>query len=513
MNIPFFSSLFTKKSQSLTIPDSILVNRLKSITESTDLELFKDMTIYHHSQKYSIPLMILDMKRGIFLFEIREWTYDELKNSTIERAENQTASKDTLSYQKTQNIIDRKFNELTHHDAVPIFNYLLMENLNADEYEHLDESFKELLPRERVIFSDSSQEEIMQKLEYSEVSKVLLPPKEAIIGNLLIQHTIVNDDLTLKLCDAEQIAFIESEITGVQVLTADNDTDKSSVLLLKAILERLNKPDEQFVIIKPTHLACDILRKKLVDIVEHAIVEIDLTSIMILTPLELINLHRNRLKKEPIVGNITIDNSLMHKSFNITDLILCDDSNLLPDKFIDYLIHIQNKANLLLVNSPLKEAEYNFNKEEKTDKNIDVKFHQANPHAKALQLISKLLQTSEAKNITVVSNNLSREKLNDDLEFFIKDKAILLDSSQNLINQNFDSLLLLSYADTNALQTEHLILLDLCFSSVSEIDYALSMASSSVDIVFEENCKEIEELRIKYETNYERRELEEETIS
>lgn len=513
MNIPFLTSLFKKKSKSLTIPDSILVKKLKSITESTALELYKDITIYHHIEKYLIPLMMLDVKRGIYLFEIKEWSYDELKNSKIEKAENQTASKDTLSYQKSQNIIDKKFNELTHHDSVPIFNYLLMENLNTDEYEHLDESFKELLPKNRVIFSDSSPEEIIQKLEYAEISPSPLPPKEDIIGNLFVQHTILNDDLTLKLCNAKQIEFIESEISGVKVLNVQNDTDKSTVLLLKTILEKLNKPDEDFIIIKPTRLACDILKKKLVDIVEHAIIEIDLTSIMIITPIELINMHRSKLRKEAIVGKIIIENSLMHKSFNLVELILCDDSNLLPDNFIEYLMHIQSNASLVLVNSTLKEAEYNFVQENTINKNIDIQFYNANPHAKALQLISKLLQTVDAKDIVVVSNSLSKEKLNDDLEFFIKDKALLLDSSQNLINQNFDSLLLLTYSDTNALQAEHLILLDLCFTSQAEIDYALNMAKSSVSVIYEDNCKEIEELRIKYESNYERIRVEEETIS
>ena len=513
MNIPFLTSLFKKKSKSLTIPDSILVKKLKSITEFSELTLYKDITIYHHTKNYLIPLMLLDTRRGIYLFERKEWSYDDLKNSKIEKADNQSASKDTLSYQNTQNIIDKKFNEITHHDSVPIFNYLLMENLNADEYEHLDESFKELLPKNRVIFSDSEEGEIIQKLEYAEISLEPLPSKDNIIGNLLIQHTIVNNNSSLKLCTDEQVQFIESEIDGFDVLNSLSDNDKSSVLLLKAILEKLKNPDKKFIIIiKPTILACDILKKKLLDIIEHAIVEIDLTSIMIITPIELVNMHLRKLKKETIVGNVIIDDSLMNKSFNIATLIMCDDSNLMPDNFIQYLIHIQKKSNLVLVNSDIKEAKYVFNNNS-PDESPDIRFHKANPHAKALHLIPKLLEGSEAKGIVVVSNSLSKEKLNDDLEFFIKDKALLLDSSQNLINQNFDSLMLLTYRDTNALQAEHVILLDLCFTSQSEIEYALSIAKRSIDIIYEDECPEIEDLRIKYESNYERSPVEEETLT
>jgi|GEM_PF-1137880 len=512
MNIPFFTSLFKNKSKSLTIPDSILVKKLKSITEFSELTLYKDIALYHHTKNYLIPLMLLDTRRGIYLFERKEWSYDDLKNSKIEKAENQNASKDTLSYQNTQNIIDKKFNEITHHDSVPIFNYLLMENLNADEYEHLDESFKELLPKERVIFSDSEENEIIQKLEYSEISDEPLPSKDNIIGNLFVQYTIVKDDLSLKVCSDEQIEFIDSKISGLEVLTASTDSDKSSVLLLKVILEKLKNPNKQFIIIKPTLLACDILKKKLLDIVEHAIIEIDLTSIIIITPVDLINMHLRKLKKETIVGNAVIDESLMHKNFNVADLILCDDSNLMPENFIKYIIHIQSKSDLLLVNSNIKEARFIFTKELK-EKTAEVFFHKANQHAKALQLISKLLQDSDAKDIIVVSNSLSKEKLNDDLEFFIKDKALLLDSSENLINQNFDSLMLSTYRDTNALQAKHVILLDLCFTSQSEIEYALSIAQCSIDIIYEDECQEIEDLRIKYESNYERRGMEEETLT
>ena len=512
MNIPFFPSLFKNKSKSLTIPDSILIKQLKSITKSSELSLYEEVTIYHHTKSYLIPLMLLDTKRGIYLFERKDWSYDDLKNSKIEKAQNQNSSKDTLSYQNTQTIIDKKINEITHHNSVPVFNYLLMENLNATEYEHLDESFKELLPKRRVIFSDSTPQEIIEKLQYAEISMIPLPSKDNIIGNLFIQHTIVKDDLSLKLCTDKQIEFIDSDISGLEILTASNDSDKSSILLLKIILEKLKDPNKQFIIIKPTLLACDILKKKLLDIVEHAIIEIDVTSIMIVTPIDLINMHLRKLKKVTIAGNVVIDKSLMHKSFNIANLILCDDSNLMPENFIEYLIHIQSKANLVLINSDIKEARFVFQNEFK-ENSAEVFFHKANQHAKTLQLISKLLQDSDAKEIIVVSNSLSKEKLNDDLEFFIKDKALLLDSSQNLINQNFDSLMLLTYRDTNALEAEHVILLDLCFTSQNEIEYALSIAKRTVDIIYEDECPEIENLRMKYESNYERDGMEEKTLT
>ena len=70
---------------------------------------------------------------GIYLFEYKEWSYDDLKNATVSKATNQDSSDKSLAYEKTHEFIRQKFNELTHNDGVEIHNYLLMENLNSDE--------------------------------------------------------------------------------------------------------------------------------------------------------------------------------------------------------------------------------------------------------------------------------------------------------------------------------------------------------------------------------------------
>jgi len=41
--------------------------------------------------------------------------------------------------------------------------------------------------------------------------------------------------------------------------------------------------------------------------------------------------------------------------------------------------------------------------------------------------------------------------------------------------------------------------MDLCFTSENEIEYAFNLAHTSVDVVYEEECKEINELRNRYE--------------
>ena len=500
MNISFLTKFFQKETKPLILPDSILVKKLKTVAAINDLSLYKDTTIYHHARSYRIPLMLLDIQRGLYIFEKKEWSYDDLKNATIEKAENQGASKDTLSYQNTQDIIHQKFNELTHNDGVPIFNYLLMENLNANEYEHLDDSFKKLLPRDRVIFSDTSEEEMVQKLELIQKAETALPSKDEIMGTLLVQYTVIDDNEDLKLGSQEQIDFIDYEIQDTVNLSAKTATGKSSAILLKAIVYKLKNPNKTVLIIKPTKLSADILKRKLLDTVEHAIVEIDLSTIMILTPFELVNMHLAKTKQEPLTENLYITSILMKKHFNIADIILCDDSNLMPEPFTRYLQHIQQDKPLLLVNLKEYPADFTFTQKFLPD-NREVQFLRTNPHAKALHLISKLLKTNNASDIIVVSNTLSKEKLNDDLEFFIKDKALLLDSSKNLIDQEFNSLLLTTYSDIVGLKAKHVLLLDLCFSDFEELEFAFELASESVHVLYDEECNEVKTLEENYESN------------
>ena len=500
MNIPFLTNFFKKKTKKLTLPDSILVKKLKTVSIINDLFLYQNTTIYHHAKSYDISLMLLDMKRGLYLFEKKDWSYDDLKNAKIEKAENQATSKDTLSFQNTQDIIHKKFNELTHSDGVEIFNYLLMENLNTNEYEHLDDSFKALLPKNRVIFSDTSEEEIVKKLELIEKATLALPSKNEIMGTLLVQYTLLDDENNLKLCTQEQIDFIDHELTGLMHLQAQSARGKSSAILLKAIQTKLEDSSKKVIIVKPTKLAADILKKKLLELIEHAIVEIDLSTILVLTPIELVNLHLQKLKKPLLKEVLEIDLTLMKKKFHAADLILCDDSNLLKDDFLAYLLHIQNEKPLLFVNAKKYTADFTFS-EKFTKKMRDIYFMQTNAHAKTMQTIAKLLKAYNASDILVICKALSREKLEEDLEFFIKDKVILLNSAKNLIDQELNGLVLSTYKDMVGLKAKHVILLDTCSSSEEEVEFAYELASQSVYILYDKVCDTIKNLEEKYESN------------
>jgi len=497
MNIPFFSSIFKKKTKTLKILDSIIIKNLKKVALENNLFLYESITIYHHTQSFYIPLLLLDPQRGISIFEHKPWSYDELKNATVSKAQNQDSSSKSIAFDKAHDFMRQKFNELTHTDGVDIFNFVLMENLNAKEYEHLDISFQELLPQNRVIFNDSSEKEILDKLQEVVQESSTLPDISNIMGNLLIQYLILSKENSVHLATNEQMHFINSDIIDFQTLSAKSASGKTSALLLKVILEKLKNPALSVIIISPTTLSCDILKQKLLNTIEYAIIEVDITSIEIITPLDLLNRHLAKLKRPPLQTLEFIDKQLMTHHFASAHLLMCDDSDVLPENFIDYLKHAQKKSNLLLVSSKNHdEATYKFETSFREARQQMI-FIKANPHAKALQIISHILQENPSNEILLICNHINKIKLNDDLEFFIEDKALLLDSTKHLVEQNLETLLLASYEEISSLNAKFVLLLDAQEASKEQLDYASSLCEESCYVLYEHESENIQYLKDK----------------
>jgi len=512
MKLPIISSLFNKKSKSET---DDFTQKIKLLAKHSNLIVFEDIYIYHHRDKFHIPLIAFDALRGIYLFEVKKWSFDELKGATVEKKEKTEESEETLAYSKTHEMIRRKFNELIHSDGdVEIFNYLLMENLTTDEYEQLDDSLKELLPKGRIIFQDSIESDIFKKLH--DASTPLEEPLslDKIFGTLFVQYAIVEDNNSVKFCTDEQIAFIDKELSSFENLIAPPKSGKSNLLLLKSIKDLLDEKIKSVVIIKPTILSKDLLQKRLIELIERAIIEVDLTAITILTPQELIDKHLQKLKMKSLFNEeLYIDQKLMQKSFNIAEVIMCDDANLLPQNFTLYLKHIQKSKKLLLVNSKEDDATITLTKSF-INPDRRVHFYEMNPHAKTMHIIAALTNESDRSgSIVVVSNTTTREKLREDLQSFIEDETILLDSSTNLINQDLNNILLTTYEDIDELRTRHLIMLDLCSTDSELVEYTINIADEEIYLIYDHECQEINKLKEKYESTKERTGVESTTDS
>ncbi len=499
MKLSLLPSFFKTKKKALIVPDSLLLKKIKSLSQNSNLTVLSHKEIFHHKESYPIALMLYDDLRGIYIFETKEWSYGDLKNATASKAKDAESSKNTLAFDKMHTNIKKKFNELLHNDGVEIFNYLLMENLSSDEYEHLNDSLQEMLPEEKIIFNDSDTSEIFKKLQSVAPGDHTLPSKDLILGTLFVQYAIVKAD-RVSFCNEEQREFIDKKISKLENLTAVPKSGKSYMLLLKSIKELFKKERKKIILIKPTILSKGVLHKHLLELIEHAVIDIDLMAFEILTPVELVNRHLAKLKMPLCEDRLHIDKKLMQKHFNVADLIICDNADIIPSDFLSYLKHIQKRGDLLLVNDSSQEATSIFS-QSYMPLEREVCFYQTHPYAKALHLISSLLKSADPSDIVVVCSQESREKLQEDLDSFIEDETLLLDASKYLTEQKLDSILLATYGDIVELETKHAILMDLCFDNRQQIFYACNISSQTLHILYREESHEIESLKEKYESN------------
>jgi len=474
MNKNFLSSLFGKSPQTQE-EHNPLIDKIYSLKEHTNLIVYDNVDIFLHKRRQTIPLMIYDEYRALFLFEIKEWSYEDLKNASLTKIQKAKQAQNTLSYTTMHEAVTNKLDEIIHNSDVPIHNYLLMTHLSSYEYQNLDDSLKKILLKEKIIFNDLDADAILNKLQKEPQNQNSYGSPQKIVGSLLTQYTLIDKDNELFLANTEQKAFIDASLENFTNIQAAPKSGLSSTLLLKAIFEILKNPSLKITIIKPTKLAKDILHRQFLEIIEHAIIEFDILSVSILTPLEI------ETKKNSALGNI----------------IMCDDGMLMQKEFIEHLKSLQAKHKIVLTNDTADKVTFSF-KESYLLKEKDILFYKTNPHAKALQLIAQLLKQKDSKELLIVSNSSNRTKLIDDLKFFIEEEVKAFDSSVSLTFQELETLKLATYTDLNELVYNDVILLDIDEATNHELKYAINHAQESVHILYAKDSQNLQQLKEIY---------------
>ncbi|QOY51528.1 hypothetical protein [Candidatus Sulfurimonas baltica] len=474
MKLSFLHSIFKQNTLSTKYLETILIKNLRKICKKNSILIYEDITIYHHSKKLTFPLLLIDINRGLYIFEQKLWSFDDLKNSTISESSHQASTDNGLSYENRQEFIKQKFNELIHCDGVHIYNFLLMENLDRDQYEHLDDSFKRLLPFEKIIFKDSNELEMSTKLQEN-ISLQIKPSKLIdIIGNLFVQYTVLDYNGQKYIATLEQIEFIDHEFNNTVTLYAEEGSGKTSAIVLKALLYILKHPKKNLLIIKPTLFDCDVLKHLLNITIEHSMIEIDIDSIDIITPKDFIS---KKIKK--------------------TDLIICDDIELLEQNFLTKIKTIQKNRPLILVTSK-KDADADFSFTKKfICKTQNFLFEQSNHIDKALEIITNLLYSNSAKDILLFCNSDNREIILNQLELLIPGKSGLFDSSNNLIDQDLNKLLLHTYENISTISSKFILLLDVESIPLEIVEYIAKRCSDTTYIIYDNESEKINNLITK----------------
>jgi len=473
MNLNFFNSLLKKESKktNLSLPDSILVKKLKLLCEQNNYLIYENITIYHHDNHIFIPFIILDPLRGIYLFEDKSWDFNELNSYKIEKKQNAEKSKNSLSYENTTNFIHKKLAEVINNYSIEIFNFLLTQNLSFDDYVHLDDEKKILLPKDKIIFSDTKESEILIKLRSVKDADSNMLNSEKLMANLLTQFLIYDTKEPIKLANNEQQNFILNRDYNVESLEGLSLSGKTSALLLKAILLKLEDKHTSVTIIESTVLNCDLVKISLMNLVEYSIISVDITSINVITPQE------------------------FEESRVISDYILCDDSNLLEKEFLDYLLSFSNKSKISLVNSKQKiDINFKFSKNFQKN-NLKIRFIKTDPQTKMIELLSDYLKLDDSKKILAISNNITKINIFKNLKKTLKEKVTILDSSKKIIDQDSNSLILSDYDNINSQRADIIILIDICELSQDKLGYAISLADEIVYLIYEQECDNINTLK------------------
>ncbi len=476
MNFSFLKFFANKKRSNSNLESSEVYKAFHSLAKHSNLLIFRNAHIYHQSKKSIISLLIFDNFRGLYIFEQKTWSFKMLHNSNIERKKNIQQQENNLAFSSIQELLKEKYNDTTHKNLPPLFNFLIMNNLTVNEYEKLSTSLKTLLPQSNIIFSDNSQSEIFKKIQDVSYENPSLDSCKEVLSNLLIEYTIVNKENEVYFCTQEQRDFIDNKLQQVNNLQGPDKSGKTALLLLKAFKELLRDDTKTIIILTKTQQEKNIFQERLSNTIKHAMVECPVENINIVSSEEYMKL------STPIHA----------------DIFMCDDANLLTNEVLDTVNALQKTSQLLFVNAKKEKNIFTLKKYFAT-KERNILFHHGQQQAKALYLVQKLLKNNEAQDIIVVGEQKNIQMLQDDLKHFIPQDVVVFNKSAPCSSQDERQLFLCNYSNMREIFVKHAILLDIKSANIHELDYALQIASQDIHILYETESDNLKILKERYE--------------
>jgi hypothetical protein len=497
--LTFFNS---KKEQTDT--ESSSQHALQTYANEHQLPFLKSIPIFHRQNKEQIVSLLFDPHRGIYLFDRVGWKIDQIKNATAHRATPDKRDKADVKVDSIHDFIRRKFNEVLHTDGCELINFLIFDAISKEAFETLDPSFHALMPQERLIFSDDTQDEIKEKL--LNALEFLTTPLEAstLLGALFFHLNILPDNLhkNSALLTKDQQNFINHDLENLTTLSGNYGSGKTSLILLKSIYELLLHPEYKIIIVMPTLAVCDLLKKQLLDIIEYAIIDIDLVSIQVLTPQQVVSQHYQKLYKNESFSFAKITPKMFHHQYQSSDLIFCDDSYLMEDEFIRYLMKQQAKKKLCLVTREANGKKNNFvlsnsfrsphafldvcshlhTAQHSTDTNLHLL--EGNPYMQIMLILQNLLKDIEHSQLLIaVPHSQFALKLLDEINNFYGTIAHIYKADEGLLNQDFAQILIATHNELSHLQREHVVAVKDQHTDEKYFCHAVGRASKSLYVI------------------------------
>jgi hypothetical protein len=500
--LSFFSS-----QKISTPPPSPLYENLKEFAYEQKLDLYENMTLYHRQKHIDVALFLFNIHYGIYLFERVNWRFETIKNASVMAATPDKKERD-LALDARHTFMRRKFNEILHTDGCPVSNFALMEYLNESEFDQLDESFHKLMPKSRIIFADTPIQDIQSKLSNA-LPKTDKPlERTVLLGALFFHIGILPDNLNsdYHLLTKTQTEFINNDLPLFSTMSGPYGSGKSTLLLQKAIYELLRQPTQNIMIIMPTLAACDLLKKRMLEIVEYFIIDIELTSIVIITPQQVITQHYQKLYKKEAFTFAKLTPKMFSHRHKMADIILVDDAYLIDEEFVSYLKYQQKQAHLCLVNddpeatyrlensfrSPHSFLTYCSSDAPPSSKHLHVR--SGNPYMHIMLILGNELKTVDHSQILIVVPHFSfAQKLIEEINGFYDTVAAVYQSDDGLLGQQLDHILIALAGSLSHLQRQYVIVVKNHQVSPLHFCHALGRASQSLYIIEDEDNEKAQE--------------------
>lgn len=449
------------------------IDLFRSFAEHEQGIFYENFSLYYLRECYPIDLLFFIPSRGILFGEKLSWSAQSLDGVRVERPTARNKKHSATRLESTASAIRNKLEEVLSFDSTVCERFFWLSCLSEEEFDLLDDSFHALLDKERLIFSDSTEEEIFRKLQ------MLAPKLQEEYSALKIMGTLQSHQLILpthadpfgRFLSEEQLQFLRTDyFDTVTALFGEYNSGKSTALIRKALQLLLSDPHAKIVIFTPTILGGEILHKELISLLEYGALEVDLTSLSFCTPK---NMHHS-------IGE--------DEKFQSASIILCDDAHRMEREFINTLIeHRQTRWLLLSFHNeylPLSDSTVFFHNNYQN--NIPFVKLPASDENVLLTLLVDLRQqirsTTSDTIMVILENDEKMIDFKEAIDEYFHLNTRLLSAEFSLQYQNLDDLILTTPENTYGVHVPHVYLIT---SNGSEQYYplALSRASETATII------------------------------
>ena len=412
---------------------------------------------------------------GLVLFEHKDWSYEELRSAKIEKASHTKAAENSLAFESVGDFIREKFVDLSGLDDIAIFNFVIMEQLLEQEFEMLDTTFHELLPKERILFQDTNDEKMTEKFKALHTKKLPLTIENTL--PFIFSQYMFLDRNKLHFANRQQRAFIDKELLGFENLKAPRQSGKTTALIQKALLEKLKHPQKRISLVTPTHFQAELLKQTLLELVERSSVVLDMNEITVYTPMEILDEHKN--KRE------------------YADLLLVDDASLMEEEFIRYIKEAQKEKTLLLVNALQDSQSISFTESYYGE----IEFIGGSEFPTLMKTLVKVANKDEKSDILIFAVDQNFEAMKEDLESFTAQTLSYIDTEESLREQNNTRVKLCRYDMRIPLHASYVFLIQPCQSEYEALEYLAKSSRIKSFIIYEDECDTIKKLKTDLSRN------------